>query len=553
MTCTGKGWGIEKVSQIGSALQFSRYSLFLILVVFSTLFTALSATDARADLNNCATLRHNAPWQFLGPLIGCFTAPDPQMKPTDPLGTQYGAATAQTGLIPAATINFMNSVKVYFLPAVSGMAIFLLSWFGLKLMNGDVQNLKGDSFAVLLKIAGVFFFIDAAPSLYNTLLVIMTSLNAIMGQAVATAAGPVFCINGDLWQSFDCLMAFLAIVTGVGLVGIILLIIFTAGTGIIILFAFVYLVFTLFWTVARFVQVYIMAVMALSLMFALGYVFVPLLLFKNTFHYFQKWLAICLAYVLIPVLMYGYMGMMFVAMDTSVISGKYSIFHEIFGQAKVSAMDPKNPATNPSESIKCPAPGETNNGTGCNRHSHIYAYYGKDDVMNNPNTPTDGGSVGAMTSNGVSGMQYNSRYHSTQSPMSADSNGADLTYMANQQGENKTPQQHLFDIIVSILVAALLAYIMYSLLSYIPDLASDLVSQGTSAGKNVVKAEVFGEAVTKFALELAKEAALAFATGGASAGATAARKGGEMAAKKVAEKAAEKATEGSGGDDKKDG
>lgn len=527
----------NNLSLVHSPLHFSRYSLLLIFAALCAIFTISFSNNANADLLNCAALRHAAPFQFLGPLVGCFTAPDPDMHPTDKFGTKYGTPPTTTGMIPAAAIKFMNNIKTYFYPAASAMAVFMLSWFGLKLMAGDVQNLKGDSFSVLFKIAGVFFFLDEAPVIYNYLLVIMTSLNVIMSKAVNAVAGKVFC-TGDLWQEFDCLMAVLAAAAGVGLLALVLLTAFTAGTGIVILFVFLYLVFTLFFTIVRFAQVYIMSVLALSLMFSLGYIFVPFMLFKNTFHYFQKWLAICLAYVLVPVIMYGYMAMMFVAMDTSIISGKYSIMNEFLGKADVSAMKPNDHANNPVKRIHCPSNGQGNNGVGCNNHAHTVVYLGNDDVTNATNTNVDAGTVGQMQDNGVQAKQYKSMYHASQNEMAFHSYGVDSQDIARNQGEGKTPQQLLFDIVISIFVAALLTYIMYSLLSYIPDLASDLVSQGTSAGKNVVKAEVFGEAVVKFALELAKEAALAVATGGASAGEYATRKGVEAAAK-VAEKAAE--------------
>ncbi len=545
-------------------------------IVLFVLSLALSvfvfAGSAHADLANCDALRAKSPWQFLGPLVDCFTAPDPQMQPGDPWGTQYGPPPPATGLIPAATINFMNNMQAYFKVAASAMAVFMMSWFGLKLMAGDVQNVKGEAFTLLFKIAGVFFFLDEAPVIYNDLLSVMGALNTIIGNAITNAnGGTVFCGQASLWQAFDCLMLILAGVAGVGLIAIIILVIATVGTGVVILFAFVYLVVTLFFTIARFAQIYLMSVVALSLMFSLGYIFVPFLFFKHTFEYFQKWLAICLAYVLIPVVMYGYMGMTFVAIDQSIISGQYSIMKQFFSLNDVSAMNPADVATglqnSPAAKITCPTNSfdgkqknyfDTGNktGAGCVSTCTPRVYIGQDCVVNNPNTKTNVGFLGSGGDNGISGMQYRSWYCSSQNAGETCTNSADLSYLANSQGAGKTPVQWMFDILISILVAALLIYIMYSLLGYIPDLASELVSQGTSAARSVVKAEVFSEAGVKFAHEMAKEIAMAVATGGASAGESIARKGGEQLAKKAGEMAAEKVQEkadSAGGGDKKEG
>ncbi|HEU5046560.1 MAG TPA: type IV secretion system protein [Rickettsiales bacterium] len=526
----------------------------IIMALLAVVVAGMFAAPARADLANCDQLRQANPWQFFNPLMRCFTDPDPQMQPTDPFGTQYGAPPTTTGLIPTATINFMKNTKSFFMPAITAMATFLIAWFGYKLMMGDAQNVKGDTFTILFKIAGVYFFLAEAPVIYNYMLQIMLNLNQIINDVVNKAGG-LFCTKPDLWQRFDCLMVWLAGAGGIGLLLIIgLVVVTTAGVGIVVAFAFIYLMVTLFFTIARFAQIYLMAVISLSLMFALGYLFVPLMFFKNTFHFFQKWLALCLAYVLIPVLMYGYMGMMFVALDMSVISGQYSIYHEIFGQKDVAGMSPDNPAVSPANRIKCPdkptqddhGQNDTgNSGTGCSNYEHIYALVGTDDAQTTAANKTDSGMLGnTAKDNGIQAMQYRSWFHSSMFKFSTWSNEADLNNMSWNQGQQKTPAQYLFDILYAFLVACLLIYIMYSLLSYIPDLASELVSQGTSAGKNVVKAQVFGEATTKFALELIKETAIGALEGAKTGGIHGAALGaGKAALQKTAEEGAKRANE----------
>jgi type IV secretory pathway VirB6-like protein len=299
------------------------------------------------------------------------------------------------------------------------------------------------------------------------------------------------------------------------LIGMLMLIMFSYGVGLVILFAVIYLMVTAFFSVLRFFQIYLMAFMAFSFMMALGYVFVPLLLFKNTFTYFQKWMTTCVAYLLVPVVMYGYMGMMLIALDVTLISGDFSVMREIFGPKAVTAMNADDPNTNPSTRIKCPVNGSNDgNGTFCNNnHKSVFSL---GIATNATQIKTDGGVFGSLNDIGESATNFLSETHGNMIDAGFDYLEADVTEMALQQGENKTNEQYLIDVALSSCIASLIAYIMFSLMGYIPELASGLVSQGTHAGAHVAKAEVFGQATVMKSMDVAKQAAMAYFSGGGS-------------------------------------
>lgn len=486
---------------------------YIALVAISLLFCILTGTEAAAagggigaqGIQFCAQLKAQAAAknQFLGPLIHCFTD-YPQ------------------GLIPSVTIQLLTNTLSYYMTAMQGLLTLMIVIFGYKVVTGDVQRLKGDGFTIAFKIAGVWYFMTNASNFYGDVMNIMNGLNTIIGESIAKFSTGTFCNNADIWAEFDCLFSWLTGVAApknafsvvVGMLVLLFLLFVSAGTGVVILIGFLYLLVTAFFAVVRFIQIFVMSVLALSFMFLFGYLFVPFLFFKNTFHYFQKWLAICLSYILVPVIMYGYMGMMFIAMDQAVISGNTSIMHELFGDCNA------NPTSCVQlTAVHCPVNGGVN-GTLCNSHHHNLMYLGPDDSVNQK-IATNVGSAGQMSDNGISGTQYNSMHHSQRLDIGYDFLGGDITEMAFLQGKGKTDEQYLFDVVISVLVALLLAYIMLSLMSYIPDLAAELVSQGTSGARSVVKSQVFGEALVKQTLELAKEAALAYGSGGTSLARTA--------------------------------
>lgn len=487
---------------------------------FAQIFVpAQNAAITNTAMAYCNTEINANPGQIIYPFVLCLT-------------NYAGPNSADNGFIPATTIAFMTSTAVtgYFLPAVYAMATLLVSLFGIKLMLGDIQNIKGDTFNLVFKIGGVLYFMGNAPTIYGDLLNIMVGFNTIIGQMIQAEAPDAFCTGGGnqtLWQDMDCIFGFFlglgAVAAIGGIVILLLLLIFTAGTGIFIVFAVLQLIFTLFFSVLRFIQVYVMSIMALSFIYVLGFFFVPLLFFKDTFRYFQKWLSYIMGYVLIPLVMYAYMGMMFVVMQQVIFTGPNSILYEAFGAKSNGAgqlvmpdsptdlVDPTVPDSNPFGKIQCAKNCTSNSDptdTTCPSHyctSQSYSVGHLGVESHSQAVPTDMGTGGTLKYNGQTAHQFDTSGHPTMVDMPFTYNIFDLTQAAIDQADKKSAVQYLIDIAISVVVAGLLAYIMFSLISYIPELASSLVSSGTGAGSQVTRAAVFGEAATMRTLEVASD------------------------------------------------
>jgi hypothetical protein len=209
--------------------------------------------------------------------------------------------------------------------------------------------------------------------------------------------------------------------------------------------------------------------------------------------------------------MYGFMAMVFIAMDYCVISGPHSIMFETFGNS-----DPANFAQ-----ANCPT------GEFCRVKFKNFLYLGKENLSSNEVQAV--GMLGNMMHIGVPGSVYDKQSHPLMMNLGINFAVVDIPTMAAKV--NKTTDRYLLDVALSFLVTALMAYIMYALMSYIPDVAGSLIGQGTSAASQVTKAEVLGQAGVMYALELAKEAALAVATSGVSLKRKAAEEGIKMAEK----------------------
>lgn len=495
----------------------------------------------------CQNLRtlDTTKYSFARPLVLCFT--NAIVKAKDPEHLTYG-------IIPQITIQFLkyahDGVDVPtpkgtihipgFKALVKTFLTFAVVLYGLRVLMGKVDQLKSETFVLLFKIAGMVYFLDQAPMFYKWALVIMQQLNDAISDAAISLNGNGFCNGANagsdrLWDRWDCI--FLIVMIGSGGVGIgamLLLLLVTAGTGILIVFAAIYFIVGLLFAVARFIHIYLMAVLSLSFIFCLGYLFVPLIVFKGMAQkLFVKWLNLIIAYMLIPLVTLGFMGMMLVALDVATFSGTYSIWRELTNSTVAPQDGFVNNAfalgVNPAfqvptfKSMGHSAFNNTINDTGCTKSGAGVA------------KTSNAGVLGNLKAQPVAADCFEASKHPTEANIGFNMDKLDVNAIAAMTGTGKAAWQWLLDVALAFSVAALLTYVMLGILQIIPEMAADLVTQGernssSMASKSAItKSAVFGETLTKNTVETVKtlvvEAAAAYVTGGTSL----ARAGGKIA------------------------
>jgi len=293
------------------------------------------------------------------------------------------------------------------------------------------------------------------------------------------------------------------------------------------------------------VHMYVMAIFSLSFIFILGYLFVPLLLFKFTGDYFRKWLNICFGYMLMPVILMAYMAMMLVALDVTLFTGPFALWRQVSPAGFDANNNPFSAAVNQTyQALNVNKDDPTIN-------KPVTPFYV--DMMETfqiGGNPVDAGTLGQLTQDpNYTGTAYRANAAANANngtggvmPASVPRTVLNLTGMAGAMPDHSV-ENYVVRILTSFCVAALLAYIMYSMLSYIPNLASDLVSQGSRGSMGAVaKTEVFAEALVRGTIEATKEiaiaAALAMATGGTSLAASGGKVAAEQTAKQMLKKSA---------------
>lgn len=515
---------------------------WLITLLYAFLAYATFTNTAFADNSNVQTAVQScagniSATSIISPLVQCFT-------------------DTSTGIIPAVTTSFLSHANKDYLPLVATIFLLVIVYHGVRMFLGDIQRIKSDTIILGLKMAGVLLFLNNAPAIYIDMVNILQGLSQNISTAATSLHTTGFCIGGSttntvgasnsqwqwggtgLWARWDCIFKYLlgfgaGGFAAAGIASFLLMMVYSLGTGFLVLFMALGVIFSLLQAAFRFIHVYLMATLALSFMFCLGYLFVPLLLFRNTFEYFNKWLSMVLGFILTPIIMFAFMGMMLMAVDITLFSGQFSLFCVIGGQSGgtcagsdgklfsniTGTLDPKHngniqayttqlfeiglngPSSLMASSITGSAQGAlgTGVGTGCTGTPEQTATGYTCDMGQTATNFIDQAKVAAARV-GIPTLQLN---------MSGLASAANDTCVSNLSGGGfggssgntteffYTNCPWVENILISLCVAALVIYVMLSLLTYIPTLASNLSSnliKGdlASSGKNMIESGISG-------------------------------------------------------------
>jgi hypothetical protein len=111
----------------------------------------------------------------------------------------------------------------------------------------------------------------------------------------------------------------------------------TSVIGVIFaIIGFIY-IWGLLFMIARALFTYLGCYIALTLVMIIGPLFIPLVLFRVTKDYFEKWVKLVIGFSLQPIFLLIFIMMTIVAVDLAMFSGNYSLMYRIAGEATRSS------------------------------------------------------------------------------------------------------------------------------------------------------------------------------------------------------------------------
>ncbi|MDG1287605.1 MAG: type IV secretion system protein [Rickettsiales bacterium] len=508
--------------------------------------TSALTSDKAADPTGCETLRQSRIANGGGGIINdmmnsggaiCPCAPAPGLW-LDRIVSCF--AGKPDGLIynSVGSIVTHGPYRDFYVSLVSGCILLAVVLFGFNLTLGAVQSIPKDSFILILKIGGVTLFFSKYMWVYGL------SLDMVQGLAttVSTAAGNMgnLCDTAagskapTLWASWDCLfLKFTGLIGGAlsaGIFSIVLSLFFSGGIGVGIGFGLLYVVLMLLLIAMRLVFTYLVAILAISFLFLLAPLFVPMLLFGLTYKQFTTWFKMMIAYALQPMLLMLFMILMLVALEFTIFVGPTSLFTQMSNKEQTEVttfsealgLTPTGTvAGGIKDVVKAVTKTATDDWSKYIKRSNIFEFtrHVSPEVETLSKTATDKLND-KLVDTGIWDKMSTLSAAAAQSGKKAlddlgshtggimvykiDWNGF-MKYLS-KKGTQVTEEQWLQNVILQLMATAILVFILYNMVLAVPQITHDLVAQqfGAAFG-SATKMRMVGENEMRWTLNALKE------------------------------------------------
>ncbi len=248
---------------------------------------------------------------------------------------------------------FLNAFYPALEPIIQVAVTLAVILLGAALLAGLIEKPARDVFVFLLKLAMVVYFVQTSTVqwVYDSSIETMDALTDSVftfgkGGEVEGRCAPK--ADDILWDRVDCM---LDVIIGIkqegsgtdnkvspeksgikrGMMHFFFANMTSGGMGAMIGLLGLYTLFSFVFAVIKALHTYLAAILALSFILILMPMFVPMIMFKVTRNYFDKWYRIAVSFILQPVLLFGFLSLMMVAFDMILVSGNNSITRMIIG------------------------------------------------------------------------------------------------------------------------------------------------------------------------------------------------------------------------------
>ena len=250
------------------------------------------------------------------------------------------------GTILAATDNFLIPFSQYFADTVAACCILAVMLWGANMIAGTETAPLKDATVMALKIGFVIIFTSNFGGMFGTVLDVMDDfLSLVTGYVLlASQQGLMDCKTyGDtntylVWDAVDCSIE--TLIGGIfspgtvsaGIIGFLVACLFSNTVGFSIGMIGIYLIYKLLYAIFKCSYIFLSAYMGIAFMVVISPMFIPLILFKSTKSYFDKWLKFFIGFIIQPMVLFAYLAMLLAAFDVTVFSGNYSLYNSVAGR-----------------------------------------------------------------------------------------------------------------------------------------------------------------------------------------------------------------------------
>ncbi len=251
--------------------------------------------------------------------------------------------------------EFINGFYPLVETGITAALTLAVTLFGVLMLTGMLEKSSRDGFVALFKLACVLFFVqpDIVMRIFEMGMDAMDGLTDLVFQFGKGSGGSGKCYDDDtLWDRLDCMLdvligtvkeggsgALSAAAGGSDLTGqargmIPSSMFYLASTGIGGLIGLIglYVIITVLMAAIKSIHTYLAAIIALAFILTFAPLFIPMIMFKVTRTYFDKWQRIATSFVLQPVILFAFLSLMLIALEDMLIENDGSYIKMTCGE-----------------------------------------------------------------------------------------------------------------------------------------------------------------------------------------------------------------------------
>lgn len=285
-------------------------------------------------------------YPFVAPRV--FDARTGEVCPAQRFGErQFNGYTARVvGCVKETLItairNFIVPFSNYLSYTIGAVIALGVLFWGASMVMGKVSAPAKDALVLGLKIGAIMLFTTQFVFVFGLMLDSMEYMLWAMTYFIPIGSVNQFCyVRSDpvylVWQSIDCALE--SLVGGLlapwtimgGITGFLIAALFSQSVGIFVAVLGVLMIVQFIMAILRAMYIFIGAYIGVSILAAVSPIFIPLILFKATKAYFEKWLKLILGFMLQPVFLFVYLAMLLVAYQSIMYTGPMSVYRAVAG------------------------------------------------------------------------------------------------------------------------------------------------------------------------------------------------------------------------------
>lgn len=251
------------------------------------------------------------------------------------------------------TNDMMQGVISYIDQTVTIVCAFAILLLGKNLIGGKTTAPFRDTLVLMAKLGAISLFMWEYSAIFGKIFDIIDGMldivtNYVLVELIDTSS-TLSCLDytkvqdtplrNSVWDAADCAINILVggimmpanVTIGMGIVGFLVSALFSNPIGMAIGLIGIRIILQLIWALFRCLYVYLGCYIGICLLVLIAPFIIPTILFQATRSYFERWLRILMSFILQPIVLFAYMGMLLAAFDTVILTGPHSLYMVLVG------------------------------------------------------------------------------------------------------------------------------------------------------------------------------------------------------------------------------